>query len=188
MSSVLERTVLLLLVAIAVAIVARRFRLPYTVGLVATGIFLAVTHSGIGLSLTHEFILDVILPPLLFEAAINLHWNELRRDMLPVLTLATCGVVISSLFVASGVAYWLAWPWQPALIFGVLISATDPVAVIALFRDLGVQGRLRVLVEAESLFNDGVAAVLLALVLEGGMGTSAPGILSAVRTFAVTAG
>ena len=115
--------------------------------------------------LTHDFILDVILPPLLFEAAINIHWRPLSRDMLLVLTLSTLGVIVSAAFVAAGMAFLLSWPAMPALVFGVLIAATDPIAVIALFKDIGVTGRLRLLVESESLFNDGVAAVLFGLTL-----------------------
>jgi CPA1 family monovalent cation:H+ antiporter len=94
-----------------------------------------------------------------------LHWAELRRDALPVLTLATLGVVISAVIVGGGIVGILGWPVSSALIFGVLIAATDPVAVIAMFKDTGVEGRLRLLVESESLLNDGVAAVLFALVL-----------------------
>jgi len=115
--------------------------------------------------LTHDIIFDVILPPLLFEAALNIHWSELRRDALPVLTLAILGVVISAIVVAGGIASVLGWPLPSALVFGVLIAATDPVAVIAMFKDTGIKGRLRLLVESESLLNDGVAAVLFALVV-----------------------
>jgi len=107
----------------------------------------------------------VVLPPLLFEAAINVHWRPLCRDMLPVLTLSTLGVIVSAVCVAAGMMFLLSWPLMPALVFGVLIAATDPIAVIALFKDIGVTGRLRLLVESESLFNDGVAAVLFGLVL-----------------------
>jgi CPA1 family monovalent cation:H+ antiporter len=159
MESALGHTISLLGVAILVAMLARRLSLPYTVGLVVTGIGLAVTRLETGAMLTHDFIFDVILPPLLFEAAINIHWRPLSRDMLPVLTLSTLGVIVSAAFVAAGMAF-LPWPAMPALVFGVLIAATDPVAVIALFNDIGVTGRLRLLVESESLFNDGVAAVL----------------------------
>jgi CPA1 family monovalent cation:H+ antiporter len=85
--------------------------------------------------------------------------------MLLVLTLSTLGVIVSAAFVAAGMAFLLSWPAMPALVFGVLIAATDPIAVIALFKDIGVTGRLRLLVESESLFNDGVAAVLFGLTL-----------------------
>jgi CPA1 family monovalent cation:H+ antiporter len=165
MDIALGHTISLLGVAILVAMLARRLSLPYTVGLVVTGIGLAVTRLETGAMLTHDFILDVILPPLLFEAAINIHWRPLSRDMLLVLTLSTLGVIVSAAFVAAGMAFLLSWPAMPALVFGVLIAATDPIAVIALFKDIGVTGRLRLLVESESLFNDGVAAVLFGLTL-----------------------
>ncbi|HXA46900.1 MAG TPA: sodium:proton antiporter [Burkholderiaceae bacterium] len=171
MDIILTRTIGLLCVAILVAIVARRLQLPYTVGLVVAGIALSFTHSATGAMLTHEFIFDLILPPLLFEAALIIHWKELRRDLLPILTLSTLGVVISTVVVAACMMYFLHWPLTPALVFSVLIAATDPVAVIALFKDVGVTGRLRLLVESESLFNDGVAAVLFVLALAWAQGT-----------------
>jgi CPA1 family monovalent cation:H+ antiporter len=108
---------------------------------------------------------DALLPPLLFEAALSLSWRELRRDAALVLTLATAGVAISALVVAGGMTLGAHWPWPAALTFGVLIAATDPVSVLVTFKEIGVTGRLRLLVEAESLLNDGVAAVLFALAL-----------------------
>ena len=125
-----------------------------------TGIALAVTGLETGAMLTHDFIFDVILPPLLFEAALSIRWRELRRDMLPVVVLSTLGVGISAFVVAVGMMQFLAWPTAAGIVFGVLISATDPIAVLAMFKDTGVKGRLRLLLESESLFNDGVAAVL----------------------------
>jgi monovalent cation:H+ antiporter, CPA1 family len=165
MDVTLTRTVSLLGVAILVAIIARRLRLPYTVGLVITGIGLAVARLDTGAMLTHDFIFDVVLPPLLFEAAVSIDWRELRRDLVVVLTLSTLGVIISALIVTAGMMHFLGWPAAPALVFSVLIAATDPIAVIAMFKDTGIKGRLRLLVESESLFNDGVAAVLFALAL-----------------------
>lgn len=165
MEIILTNLVGLLIVAVIVALIARRLELPYTVGLVVTGIVLALTRSGTGPVLTHELIFDLILPPLLFEAAIHIPWGVLRRDALPVLTLALLGTVVAAVAVAAGMIFLLGWPAPSALLFGVLIAATDPVAVIAMFKDNGVKGRLRLLVESESLFNDGVAAVLFTLVL-----------------------
>lgn len=165
MSVILASAVGLLVVAIMVALLARRLAMPYTVGLVAAGIGLAPFSSGLAPLLNHDLIYLVILPPLLFEAAINIHWTELRRDLAPILVLSTVGVVISAAVIAFGMHYFLRWPFTAALLFGVLIAATDPVSVIALFKDLGITGRRRLLVESESLFNDGVAAVLFVLVL-----------------------
>ncbi len=160
----------LLIVAILVAIVARRLALPYTVGLVAAGAVLALSRIDFGIVLTHDIIFELILPPLLFEAALNIHWHELRRDLAPVLVLSILGVVISAAIVSAGMAWIFGWPIAAALIFGVLIAATDPVAVIAMFKDTGIGGRLRLLVESESLFNDGVAAVLFGLILSWAAG------------------
>ena len=110
--------------------------------------------------------------------------------MLPVLTLSIVGVVVSALVVAVGMAYLLNWPTGPALVFGVLIAATDPVAVIAMFKDTGIKGRLRLLVESESLFNDGVAAVLfgLALAWAQASGGSTAGPVSIAITLGLTSG
>jgi len=165
MDLIIARTLALLVIAILVAIVARRLSLPYTVGLVAAGAALAFSRYDTGIALTHDIIFDVILPPLLFEAALNIPWHELRRDMVPVLVFSIAGVVVSAGIVSGGMVWLLAWPLASALTFGVLIAATDPVAVIAMFKDTGIGGRLRLLVESESLFNDGVAAVLFGLVL-----------------------
>ena len=173
----------LLIVAILVAIVARRLKLPYTVGLVAAGAGLALSRIDFGIALTHDIIFELILPPLLFEAALNIHWHELRRDLAPVLVLSIFGVAISAAIVAAGMAWLFAWPMAAALVFGVLIAATDPVAVIAMFKDTGIGGRLRLLVESESLFNDGVAAVLFGLILSwaaGGAWSSSNAALSLV--------
>ena len=149
MDIALIHTIGLLGVAVLVAIAARRLSLPYTVGLVLTGVGLALIRLETGEMLTHDFIFDVVLPPLLFEAAINIHWRPLSRDLAPVLTLSTLGVIVSAALVAAGMVLLLSWPMMSALVFGVLIAATDPIAVIALFKDVGVAGRLRLLVESE---------------------------------------
>ena len=159
------RALSLLGLAILVALAARRLRLPYTVGLVLAGAALAATRSNAGLALTHDLIFDVVLPPLLFEAALHLRWSDLRRDLVPVIALSTIGVILCAVVVAAGLLSWLGWPLESALVFGALISATDPIAVIALLKESRVTGRLSLLIEAESLFNDGAAAVLFTLIL-----------------------
>ena len=156
---------LLLLIAAVVAMLTRRLRLPYSVGLVAAGILLAVLPFAPKVALTKDLIFTALLPPLLFEAAFFIHWNQLRRDFSVVVTLATLGVLLSACVTATGMHFLAGWEWIGALVFGVLIAATDPVSVIATFKEAKVKGRLLVLVEAESLFNDGTAAVAFGVVV-----------------------
>jgi monovalent cation:H+ antiporter, CPA1 family len=150
---------LLLLLGAVVAMLTRRLRLPYSVGLVVAGICLAILPFAPNVSLTKDLIFTVLLPPLLFEAAFYLHWHQVRRDLSVVLVLASLGVVLSAGVTAVGMRYLADWDWMSALVFGVLIAATDPVSVIATFKEAKAQGRLPVLIEVESLFNDGTAAV-----------------------------
>lgn len=180
----------LLIIATLVALAARRLKLPYTVGLVVTGMALALARVDVGPRLTHDVIYLLILPPLLFEAALSIHWRELKLDMTPVLLLSTLGVVVSAAVVAVGMNGLLGWPSSAALVFGILIAATDPVAVIAMFKGLGLKGRLKLLVETESLFNDGVAAVLFALALAWATAsaTEAPSMLASLQTLLTISG
>ncbi len=154
-----EYGALLLLVAAVVAMLTRRLRLPYSVGLVAAGIVLAISPVAPKVDLTEGLIFTVLLPPLIFEAALYIHWNQLRRDLPVIVLLATAGVMISAWVTATGMHYVVDWPWTEALVFGVLIAATDPVSVVATFKEAQARGRLLVLIEAESLLNDGTAAV-----------------------------
>jgi len=164
----------LLLVAAVVAMLTRRLRLPYSVGLVLAGMGLALVPQAHRIAFTPDILFDVLLPPLLFEAALSLRWDELRRQLPVVLTLAGAGVVLSGAVTAVGMRCLAGWTWQSALVFGALIAATDPVSVIATFREARAQGRLPLLIESESLFNDGTAAVAfgVAVTLAAGQAVS----------------
>lgn len=158
-------TVMLLLSAV-VAIVARRLALPYTVGLVAVGAVVgALRHHATHITLTEDLLFTLLLPPLIFEAALQTDWHALRRELSVVMLLATVGVLVSAAIIAGGIVRLAHWPVSAALVTAVLLSATDPVSVIAAFKDSGIGGRLRILVETESLFNDGTAAVLFTVAL-----------------------
>ena len=159
-----EITVLLLLLASAVAVLARRLRIPYTVGLVLIGLALSLLSSS-RIQLSPQIILALLVPPLIFEAAFHLRWDDLRRDFWLILLLAIPGVVLTTLFVGGVVALGTGLTIQVALVLGAIVSATDPVAVVALFRRLGVPRRLQVLLEGESLFNDGTAIVMFNLMI-----------------------
>jgi monovalent cation:H+ antiporter, CPA1 family len=175
MSLSIERIEFLLLVAGIVALLARRIGLPYTVGLVAAGAALTFAPIAPTVSLTKDLIFSAFLPPLIFEAAIQMQWRPLRRDLPVTTTLATLGVALSAGITAAGIRWLIGWDWSTAILIGVVLAATDPVSVIATFKEMGVHGRLRMLVEAESLFNDGTAAVLftVALAAMSGGGVSA---------------
>ncbi|HEX5229820.1 MAG TPA: sodium:proton antiporter [Bryobacteraceae bacterium] len=179
--------VLLLLIAAVVAILTRRLRLPYSVGLVAAGMALALVPFAPKINLTRELIFTGLLPPLIFEAAFYLRWKDLRRDMPVILVLATVGVLVSAAITTAGMHFFAHWEWVSALVFGALIAATDPVSVIAVFREAKAHGRLRLLVEAESLFNDGTAAVAFGIAVALASGHSLSGLAMA-RTALVTTG
>jgi CPA1 family monovalent cation:H+ antiporter len=154
----------LLLIASLVAIAVQRLRVPYTVALVLVGLFLAALQP-VQIEVTRDLILALLVPPLVFEAAFQLQFSQLQRDLPTIALLAVPGVIIGSLIVGMLVGLLTPLALPAALVFGALISATDPVSVVALFRVLGVPRRLAVLLEGESLLNDGTAIVLFTLVL-----------------------
>ena len=170
---VIEQLVLLIVVGAIVAIAAHRLRIPYTVGLVLAGIVMAFLPLHIDVPFSKDFLFEVLLPPLIFEAALYIDWRELRRDLLVVGTYATVGVVLSAAVTAAIMHFVLGWPWPAAVLFGVLIAATDPVSIIATFKEAKVEGRIRLLVESESLFNDSTAAIGFAAAVAIAVGESA---------------
>lgn len=154
----------LLLVASLVAIAVRRLQIPYTVALVVVGLLFTL-QSPLEVELTPELILTLFVPPLVFEAAFHIHLSDLRRNFPGILMLAVPGVLISTLIVGGLVGWATPLALPSAFLFGALIAATDPVAVVALFRALGVPKRLAAIVESESLLNDGTAIVLFNILL-----------------------
>lgn len=155
---------LMLLVACLVAILCRRAGLPYAIGLVAAGIGIGASGWRMGIDLTPELIFTVLLPPLVFEAALHLRWGQFRQEAPLVMTLAFAGTLLSAGVVTVAMHGLAGWGWGGALLFGALIAATDPVSVIAMLKEQAAPQRLRFLMEAESLVNDGAAAVFFALV------------------------
>ena len=201
--------VLLLLLVSGVAILVRKVRIPYTVALVLAGLALAIlpTEGVITLpkdiadpltsalrgKFTSELILALLVPPLIFEAALRLNLKTLRKEWLPIFLLAVPGVLISTAIVGNVVSLGVGIPIGLAMAFGALISATDPVAVIAFFRSVGVDKRLSTLIEGESLLNDGVAVVLFTLALAtttalSGGSSANPTVLQGVLEFVRVAG
>jgi CPA1 family monovalent cation:H+ antiporter len=183
--------VALLLIAAAILAATKRIKLPFTVLLVVVGMGLSWVANGFaplkealqGLKLSPDIILYVFLPTLIFEAAFNLDGRQLRRSLGQVLTLAVPGLLVSTLVIGLIVGFLTPIPLAAAFLLGAILSATDPVAVISLFKVLGAPKRLSVLVEGESLFNDAtsivVARILIGVVLAGSVsfGTVAHGVV-----------
>jgi CPA1 family monovalent cation:H+ antiporter len=177
----------LLLVACLIAMLTRRLGLPYIVGLVVAGFLIALLPSSPDLPLSRELIFNILLPPLVFEAALQLDWRRFRDELPLTLTLAYLGVAMATAVVAAGMHWIVGWSWIGAALFGVLIAATDPVSVIASFREMGCQPRVSMVVESESLLNDGVAAVGFAVLSAVAAGAS-PDTAHVVPAFLWTLG
>ena len=165
MQLTIESIEILLLIAALVAMLSQRVRLPYTIGLAAAGIILGLLSFAPKVDLSKELLFTVLLPPLIFEATLFIRWRELMKNLPVILVFATVGVLVSAVLTSAGMIYLAGWAWQSAVLFGILIAATDPVSVIAAFKEAGVHGRLRLLVEAESLFNDATAAIGFGVIL-----------------------
>lgn len=173
---------LLMLVACLIAMISRRVGLPYSVGLVAAGLLIALIPNAPEFRLSRDLIFNIFLPPLVFEAALQLQWKDFRRELPVTLTLAFFGVGLAAAAVAAGLHFGLGWSWIGASLFAVLIAATDPVAVIAAFKEMNADKRLSMLVESESLLNDGVVAVAFAVLAAVADGASS-GAASIVPAF-----
>jgi CPA1 family monovalent cation:H+ antiporter len=157
--------------AVLIGLLAERIHIPLTVVLALTGLLIVELGGDLAISRLVEgegfkdLLINLFLPILVFEAALGLFTREFMRNLVAITALATVALVISAALVGVGLHYGLGLPLAAALLFGALISATDPVAVVAIFRELGVPKRLLTLVEGESLLNDGVAIVLYGILL-----------------------
>ncbi|CAN7028427.1 unnamed protein product [Brassica oleracea var. botrytis] len=176
-----------LVLGIASRHLLRGTRVPYTVALLVIGIALGSleygTHHNLG-KLGHgiriwneinpELLLAVFLPALLFESAFSMEVHQIKRCIGQMVLLAGPGVLISTFCLASLVklTFPYSWDWKTALLLGGLLSATDPVAVVALLKELGASKKLSTVIEGESLMNDGTAIVVFQLFLKMVMGNT----------------
>src|SRR4249920_1856764 len=163
-----ELLILLLIVTLIVALLSRLMRIPYTLLLVIIGFLVGIV--GLLSFLPHEHldpnvVLYIFIPALLFEGAWNADLDRLEAEWLPIILLAIPGMVLSLLVVAVALHVGIGLEWLLALLVGAIVAPTDPIAVIALFQQLGVPDRLRILVEGESIFNDGTGGAAYELVL-----------------------
>lgn len=173
----------LLVIAALVAIGVSYLRLPYTVALVAVGLFLGFGGAFETGLLNHDVILLVLLPPILFEGAINMDLSDLRVRWAQVGTLAFVGTGIVVTVIASTLHFLgdLAWPF--AVLLGVMLAPTDPVSVLAIFKEHGVSAGLRTLLEGESLFNDALSVVVFLIASEIALGSGEVTVAGAIFEF-----
>jgi CPA1 family monovalent cation:H+ antiporter len=160
----------LLIAASVVAMIVRRIKIPYSLALVCAGLAIGALKLLPGVELDPELVFAVFLPPLLFEAALNIDLTELRRHSKHVTALAVAGVVTSAVIVGLILRETTSLALAVAVLFGTVVSSTDPVAVLALFKELRVPKGLSILVKSESLLNDGTSIVIFTILLGAVMG------------------
>jgi CPA1 family monovalent cation:H+ antiporter len=183
---------LLLAVAVVLGLLARRVGLPHTVVLAVLGFAAGAVGREFDVQIPlygetfEEVVVFIFLPALVFQAALNLSSRDFFRNLLPIMVLAVPALVVSAVLIGISLHFGLALPLTAALLFGALISATDPVAVVAIFHELGAPRRLLTLIEGESLLNDGVAIVLFNILLVAALGEAvsiSDGVLTFIQTF-----
>jgi len=159
----------LLLIANLSHFITKKIGFPYSIFLVIIGAALHTFGNGIGIfdqfTLTPELLFFVFLPPLLFESAFHIDFRKLKKDALSIVTFATLGVVLTALIIATGINLLLGIPIWVSLLFASIIASTDPIAVIAIFKELGAPKRLLQMVDAESMLNDGTSIILSKVIL-----------------------
>jgi CPA1 family monovalent cation:H+ antiporter len=172
----LNNVIPLLVIAIAIAVICYRLRLPYSIGLVVFGVLIGVVSTEVpalghiagetgGLFSTDVFF-GILLPPLIYEAALHVDYVIMKSKVWLILALAFLGVIVSTLLTGFLVSEFTVMPLTLALLVGAILSPTDPVAVVALFKQAHVPAQLATIVESESLLNDAVGIVAFTIVLQ----------------------
>lgn len=184
------QVVILLAVAVLVGYVSSKIRVPYTIAMVITGLGVSVAQLRfLNLNAFHlepRLILLTFLPGLLFEASYHIDIGQFRDNLRPILLLAVPGVFLSTLITGWLVKTVLGLPLADAMLFGVLISATDPISVTSLIKTLGVDRRLGIILEGESLFNDGVSIVVFGILVGLATGARTFSVIGGISTFVMT--
>lgn len=191
-NTIVEFLIWLLIAASVIGVLAARLRIPYTVALVVGGLLLGTVHLPIVETLvknqpdwlTPNIVLVIFLPALLFEGSLKLQVRQLRENALPIALLATLGVFAATLVTGFAAHWLLQLPLLVALVFGAITAATDPISVLSIFKETAVPKQLSVIVDGESLFNDGTAAALFT-VLAAGVVSGSLDVTTGVRAFLV---
>ncbi len=187
--------VVLLLIALAVILTTKRLSVPYTLGLVIVGLLISIFNLLPAIRLTPTLVLFVFLPALLFEGSWSSSVRQLQANWLTITLLAGPGILLELVLIAIPLHFLAGLDWSIAFLLSAILSPTDPIAVLGLFKQLKVNADLSTIIEGESLFNDGVAGslyqVFLALILASIHGSPVTGIqawLTGIGMFLLEAG
>jgi Na+/H+ antiporter len=159
-TATIQTLLLLLAIGVVVALIAQRLNTAPSILLVVAGIALALVPGLPRVELAPEFVLLVILPPLIYSAGVAMSWREFRFNLRPIALLAFGAVVFTTCAVAAAVHWLLGWPWAVAFLLGAIVAPPDVVAPLAIARRLGLPHRILVVLEGEGLANDATALIL----------------------------
>jgi len=161
----IESIVTLLMIACMVAILAQWIKQPYTIALVIVGLVVALTKLMPDMHISHDVTFTLILPPLLFQGALHMDLANLKDNWRSIAMLAVPGVVCTTFLIGLILNKFIGLEWMYALLFGALITPTDPISVLSILKKAGAPHRLRAILEGESLFNDGTGVVVFTIIL-----------------------
>ncbi len=156
----IEVLVALLVVIAAIAVLARRLRIPPAILLVLTGVILALVPGLPRVSFAPEFVLLLVLPPIIYSSAVAMSWREFHFNLRPITLLAVGGVVFTTIAAAAAAHWMLGLSWPVAFVLGAIVSPPDAVAPLSIARGMGLPRRLLVILEGEGLVNDATALIL----------------------------
>src|SRR5215813_12455329 len=159
----LEILITLLAVVAAVAVVAARLHIPSAIPLVLVGIVLALVPGLPAVELAPEFVLLLVLPPVIYWAAVAMSWREFKFNLRPISLLAVGCVVFTTGAVAAAAHWLLGLPWAVGFVLGAIVSPPDAVAPLSIARRMQMPWRLLVILEGEGLGNDATALIGRAL-------------------------
>ena len=160
MIATIHTLVFLLAVIAGVALVAARSKIPSPILLVVTGVVLALVPGLPTVEIAPEFMLLVVLPPIIYTSAVAMSWREFRFSLRAISLLAVGCVLFTTAAIAAATHYLLGLPWPVGFVLGAIVSPPDPVAPLAIARRLHVPRRLLVILEGEGLANDATALVV----------------------------
>jgi len=160
MTSTIESLILLLVVVAAVGVAAKRLKVPPAILLVLTGVVLALVPGLPAVRLAPEFVLLLVLPPIIYSSAVAMSWREFRFNLRPISQRAVGCVVFTTVAAAAATHWLLGMPWPVGFVLGAIVSPPDAVAPLSIARRMQLPRRILVILEGEGLANDATALIL----------------------------